>query len=331
MIAYLVRRLGQAVVVVWLVVTLVFVMLQVQPGSTARAVLGPRAYPAEIAEFNRVNGFDQPTPVQYVRFLASVLHGSLTFAAPHAHTASAIAQGYATGVSLQQLVAGPLANTLLLVVPALVAGVIAGLALGIWLAVGAGPVWVRTSVTLVGQAAYAVPVFALGLFLTQLFAVDVPWLPLNEPEWGLGDVLAQPAALVLPVATLAIGNTALFARYSQASVSECLTADYVAKARAVGASRWRILRHHVARNAAIPVVTVAAARVPVILSVQVPLEAYFHYPGIGNLAWQAATQKDAYTLLGSVLIVGVLVVAATFAADMLYLVLDPRVHYRRRR
>lgn len=245
------------------------------------------------------------------------------------HSIYDIVNGYAAGVSVQQLVAGPLANTLLLMGLALAVSIPIGLVLGAWLATGRGPAWVRTTVGVLGQVGYAIPVFALGLFLTQLLAVNAGLLPFNTPQWNSGDVLSDPSALILPVVTLAIGNVALFARYFQAGMSEALVSDYVLKARSVGASGSRILLRHAARNAAIPVVTVAATRIPIIFSVEIPLEVYFHYPGLGNLAWLAATEKQSYTLLGAVLIVSVLVVACTFAADLIYLALDPRLHYRR--
>lgn len=341
-IGYLVRRVVQSVVVLWLVVTVVFVMLHMLPGSTWRIVLGLRAYPAEIAAFNNANGLNDPLPVQYGRFLWSILHGQLTFATPGAHTPYQIVNDYAAGVSLRQLVAGPLINTLLLVGPALLVSIPVGLVLGTWLATGSGPAfparfprtaravaWLRAPVSIFSQAGYAIPVMVLGPLLVQVLALNTGLLPINMPGWALGDVLSDPAGLVLPVLTLAIGNVALFSRYFQASMSEGLASDYAFKARSVGASEWRILTRHVARNAAIPVVTLAATRMSMIFSIEVPLEAYFNYPGIGNLAWLAATGKQYYTLLGAVLVVGVLVVASTFAADILYTALDPRVHYRR--
>jgi peptide/nickel transport system permease protein len=317
-------------------------MQHLQPGSPAVVILGPRAYPAQIAAFNKASGLDDPLPVQYGRFLLSILHGQLTFAGSPAHTPYQIVNEYASGVSLQQLVAGPLTNTLLLMGPALLVSIPAGLALGTWLATDPGLVsaarfprtakavaWLRAAVGIFSQTGYAIPVMVLGLFLTQVLAVDTGLLPFNMPRWLLGDVLSDPAGLVLPVLTLAIVNTALFSRYFRASMTEGLASDYALKARSVGASGWRILTRHVARNAAIPVVTIAATRIPMIFSIEVPLEAYFQYPGIGTLAWLAATGKQSYTVLGAVLVVSVLVVAATFASDILYLALDPRVHYRR--
>jgi peptide/nickel transport system permease protein len=337
-IGFVVRRFVQSAIVVWMVVTAVFVLLHAQPGSTAVVVLGPRAYPAQIAAFNRVNGLNAPLPVQYGRFLQSVLHGQITFAGPSGGSPYEIVNDYAAGVSLQQMVTGPLLNTLLLIGLALLVSIPAGLALGTWLAAGPEPAghrrrwsplaWLRAAVSLFSQAGYAIPVMVLGLFLTQQLAVNAGLVPFNIPSWLEGDVLSEPAGLVLPVLTLAIVNVALFSRYFRASMAEALTSDYALKARAVGASGWRVMTRHVARNAAIPVVTIAATRIPMIFSIEVPLEAYFQYPGIGNLAFQAATGKQFYTVLGAVLLVGVLVVASSFAADLVYLALDPRLHYR---
>lgn len=113
---YLTRRLLQSAVTVWLVVTIVFIMLHVMPGSTARAVLGQRAYPAEIAAFDRRGGLDLPWPVQYARFLTALAtRGQLTFATPNPHSMYQVINGYGQGASLLQLLAGPVADTALLV------------------------------------------------------------------------------------------------------------------------------------------------------------------------------------------------------------------------
>jgi len=224
-IGYVVRRVVQSVIVLWLVVTVVFVLQHAQPGSAAVVVLGPRAYPAQIAAFNEASGLDAPLPVQYGRFLLSILHGQLTFAGAPAHSPFQIVNEYASGVSLQGLVAGPLTNTLLLIGPALLVSIPAGLALGIWLATGPGPAvpatsprtaramaWLRTTVSILSRAVYGIPVMVLGLFLTQMLAVNAGLLPFNIPDWLEGDVLADPAGLGLPVLTLAIVNMALFSR-----------------------------------------------------------------------------------------------------------------------
>lgn len=325
MIRYVLRRLVQSAIVVWLVVTVVFLLQHAQPGDPALIVFGPRAYRAEVDAFNRANGLDDPLPVQYGRFLLSILHGQITFAGPRGESPYDIVNEYAAGVSLQQMVVGPLTHTLLLIGLALLVSIPAGLALGGWLAAGPGPAWLRATVRIFSQFGYAVPVFVLALFLTQVLAYDARLLPGNVPAWLEGDIGADPAGLVLPVLTLAVGNVAMFSRYFHASMTEGLASDYALKARSVGASPWRIVTRHVARNAVIPVVILATTRIPVILSIQVPLEAFFQYPGIGNLAWMAAEAKQSYTALGAVLLVGVLVVAASFASDILLLALDPRI------
>lgn len=339
MIAFVLRRAVQAAIVVWLVVTAVFVLQHLQPGNLWVLILGRRAYRAEIAAFNKATGLSDPLPVQYAHFLLWLLRGQLTFAPAPPHTRWDIINEYASGVSLHQLVVGPLTNTLLLMGLALLVSIPIGLALGTWLAAGSLETshttssWtarivggLRGTVKIFSLAGYGIPVMVLGLYLTQVLAVDAGLLPFNMTQWTQGDVLSDPAGLVLPVLTLAIPNVALFSLYFEASMSEGLVSDYALKAQSVGASRWRILTRHIARNAAISVVTVAATRIPMIFSIEVVIEVYFQYPGIGALAFQAASAKDTPTVLGAVLVVSLLVVACSFAADMVYLALDPRVH-----
>lgn len=328
MIGYLARRVAQAVVALWVVVTVVFVLMKLMPGSLARIVLGPRhAYPAAIAEFNRANGLDRPVVVQYGRFLDSLLHGQLTFAPPHVHVASLYIAGYAHGVSLRQLAQVPLENTLILMGLSLAAAVPLGMAAGTWLALRRGPRLGRNAVRIGAGVLYLIPSFFLAVLLVQLLAVTFPLLPLNVLPWLQGDVLSEPAGLVLPALTLALGNAALITRFAESSAVECLQQDYVTTARAKGAGVAGVVWRHVLRNSAVTMLTVLQTRFATMLSIGLPVEVAFSYPGIELLAWNAATNKDAYTVLGATLLVGCVVLAASLLVDVLYLAVDPRIRY----
>jgi peptide/nickel transport system permease protein len=178
---------------------------------------------------------------------------------------------------------------------------------------------------------YSIPPFLLGTLLILVLSSDLHWLDLNAPDWTTGDVLADPAALILPTLTLAIGTVALFSRYLRASTVEELAKDYITTARAKGASRSRVSLRHALPNASLPIITLLGTRLPQIFGAQLVVEVLFGYPGLGMTLWNAAMNRDFYTMLGAILIGGVLTVVGSLITDLLYACVDPRIRYVRAR
>ena len=158
-------------------------------------------------------------------------------------------------------------------------------------------------------------------------ATDLHWLDLNAPDWNTGDVLADPAALILPVLTLSAGTVALFSRYLRAATMEELTQEYITTARAQGASRSRVSLRHALPNASLPIITLLGTRLPQIFGAQLVVEVLFAYPGLGTTLWSAANGHDFYTMLGVILIAGVLTTVGSLIADLVYAAVDPRIRY----
>lgn len=313
MTGYLLRRLLQSLVVVVLVSIIVFVLLQLLPGGPAHAILGPRATAAQVARFNHENGLDQPVPVQYLVWLDHLVHGDLGFS-------------YRLNQTVVSLLADRLPKTLILTIGAIVLTVLVAVPLGLIQAVRRNTV---TDYTMTGLAFvfYAAPPFFLGLVLILVFSVQFPVLPPEGPQGGFLDALGDPAALVLPILTLALLTIAQFSRYMRSSVLDNITEDYVRTARAKGASERRILYGHVLRNALIPIVTLLGLNLPLLFSGALITEAVFNYPGMGYLFWQSAQNGDYPVLLGFTLIVSIATVIGSLLADIAYAVLDPRVRY----
>lgn len=325
MSGYLLRRAVQALATIWVVVTVVFALMKMMPGSLARVVLGRQATVANMAAFNQANGMDQALPVQYWRFLESLAHGQITFAPQHVQAVSTMIAGYAQGVSVQQLAQVPLRNTLILIGAAFVVAVPLGMLAGMWLALRRGPL--RAAVRVGVGVMYGIPGFFLGLILIEALTVDTSVLSDNHPAWALGDVTAQWTDLIMPALTLALGIAATIARCAETSTMECLQEDYVRTARAKGAPPTRILTHHVLRNSAVTVLTAMQVRLAMMFSIAIPVEVLFHYPGLGMVTWQAASGDDAYTVLGAVLLISIIVIALSLVVDIAYAVLDPRIRY----
>ena len=313
MTGYLIRRVGQAVVVVFVVTVIVFLLVRLLPGGPAEAILGRRATAVEKAAFNRLNGYDRPLPVQYVVYIGQLLRGNLGYS-------------YKLSQSVTSLLGETLPKTVLLVGLSTLLAALLAVPLGILQAVRRNRLvdYIFTGAAFIF---YAMPSFWLGLVLIELFAIRLGWLPSEAPQGSFGQVLAHPAGLVLPVATLALVTIAQFSRYMRSSMLEQLSQDYVRTARARGVPEWRVVTRHALRNALVPVVTLLGLSLPWILGGALVVESVFNFPGTGLLFWNAAQNEDYPIMLGLVLVAAVGTVLGSLFADLMYAALDPRVRY----
>jgi peptide/nickel transport system permease protein len=311
---FLLRRTGQAIIVLLLVSLIVFVLLHLLPGGAARAVLGPRATGAQIAAFNNANGLEKPLPVQFLVWLDHLLHGNLGYS-------------YRLNQSVSSLIAQRLPKTVVLNALALVIAVGIAIPVGVAQAVRRNSVFDYTA-TFLGFVFYSTPIFFLSLMLVLWFSLELGWFPAQAPQAStLAQILGQPSGLVLPVASLVLLDVALFSRYLRSAMLDKIVQDYVRTAYAKGASRRRVIYGHVLRNSLIPMVTILGLSLPVLLAGSLVTEQVFNYPGMGLLFYQEAVTSDYPVLLGITLVVGAATVVGNLLADIGYALLDPRVRY----
>jgi peptide/nickel transport system permease protein len=310
---FLLRRTGQAIIVVILVSMIVFALLQLLPGGPARASLGVHATPSAIAAFNRDNGLTGSVVAQYWHWLSGVLSGNLGFS-------------YSLNQSVTSLLGQRLAKTAFLAGISVLLALLIAVPLGFYQAVRRNKAD-DYAVTVVTFVLYSTPAFWLALILIDVFAVRMHIFPAEAPQGNFSAVLSNPSALVLPIATITLVSVAAFSRYMRSSVLDELARDYVRMVRSQGAGRMRVLFGHVLRNALLPLVTLLGLSLPFILSGTLVTEEVFNYPGVGLLFFQAATTQDYPVLLGVVLIVGVATVVGSLLADVSYALLDPRIRY----
>ncbi len=316
MTAYLIRRVGQAVAVVFGVMIVTFVLIHMEPGSAARAALGAKATAGRVAIFNRTYGLNKPLWNQFVTYVQQIFQGNLGYS-------------YTQQQPVSTLIAQRLPRDLLLLGISTLLAVLIAIPMGIYQAVRRNKLDDFT-LTGVSFTLYSMPDFFLALLLIAVFAVQLKWLPPSVgPATSVGSLLADPKALVLPVVTLALVTLASFSRYARSSAIEVLAQDFIRVARAKGLPNRLILLRHVLRNSILPVVTMLGLMFPGIVSGAVIAETVFNFPGMGLLFYQAATSHDFPVLLGSTLFVGVATVAGSLLADVTYAVLDPRVRYGR--
>jgi peptide/nickel transport system permease protein len=303
-IRYIVRRLIQAVFVVIGVTIVAFVLqnLVATGPALARAVI--------IKEY----GLNSPLPVQYAHYFWQMLQGNLGYS-------------YKMNDSVDALIAHDLPRDLLLVGTSLVIALLIAIPVGLLQAAHRNGLidYIGTTVSFV---LYSMPYFLLGLLLIAAFSVNLRLLPAEAPQGAtITAVLSQPSALVLPIATLALGTYALFSQYMRSAAVENLALDYVRTARAKGASKHRILWRHVLRNSLLSVVTLVGLSVPAVLTLGFVVEYVFNFPGIGLLFYNAAVNADYPVELGITILVSVATVVGNLAADIAYAALDPQVRY----
>jgi peptide/nickel transport system permease protein len=313
-IGYIIRRIGQAIIVIVGVTLIVFILRHLLPGNIARAILGIRATPEAVAAFNSQNGLNHPLPLQYVTFLGQLIRGNLGYS-------------FKQNMSVDSIVVHDLPNDLVLVGVSLVLALLIAIPVGIAQAVRRNKVTDYTA-TGISFILYSMPAYLLGLLLIAFFAVNLRVLPAEAPQAStIGGVLSDPAGLVLPIATLTLVTFALFSRYMRSSAIDTLTQDYIRTARAKGLRQSAILYRHLLRNSLIPIATLVGISLPGILTFGLIIEQLFNFPGIGLAYFNAAVNGDYPVVFGITVLVAVATVLGNLIADVAYAVLDPRVRY----
>ena len=299
---FLLRRLVLAILVCLTVLTVAFALTRLS-GDVAVAIAGPQATQADVEAIRRSNGLDRPLPEQFAHWAAAAASGDF-------------GRSYLYRTPVSTLVKQRLPVTLTLGVCGLAIALLVAVPLGILAAMAEGSALDR-GVMLLALAGQAVPSFWLGLLLILWFGVGLGWLPVN----GLDDWTGY----VLPAITLAFSAIPAMMRLTRSGMVDALRADYIRTARAKGLSRVSIVGKHALRNAAMPLVAIAAVQLGFMLGGSIVVEAVFNLPGLGYLAWESISKNDFPVVQAVVLILAVIYVVLTLAADLLNAVLDPRL------
>jgi len=312
MAAYLIQRLGHALLVLLVVCTVTFGIIHAAPGGPA-LLADPKLSVAERESIARRLGVDQPLAVQYGRWIARVARGDL-------------GRSFLYETGTLATIAERLPNTLLLAGTALLLAVVVGVPLGV--AGGESPGgWVDRLSNGAALVALSVPVFWLGIVAILVFAVMAGALPAGGAETvgGGGGLLDRLRHLVLPAVVLSAAGCAELLRYTRASTRRQFRQGYVRTARAKGASARRVRWRHAVRNACIPLVTVVGLQLPRLVGGAAITETVFSWPGMGRLGIEAALARDYPLVMGITLVVSVGVLLASLLVDLAYFALDPRI------
>jgi peptide/nickel transport system permease protein len=303
---YILRRILVAFFLILTITVLVFVMLRVAvPGDPAVLLAGDRASPELIEQIRANIGLDRPVPEQLLIFFTRAIQGDL-------------GRSVKFGEPVFGVIVKAFPFTVLLTFLSVTVGTLIGLCVGIITAVKRGS-WIdKLSIVLV-VFFYSIPSFWMGLMLILIFAVALRILPVQGANTWQN--------FVLPVATLAVGQAALIARLTRASMIETLSAPYVQTARSKGLSERIVVLGHALKNTLIPVVTVVGLSVGGLLGGAVITENIFGLPGVGRLAIEAILERDYPMIQGTVLLVAASFVFVNLIVDVIYVYVDPRIRY----
>jgi len=320
----LARRLGGAVILLWLVATLTFVLIRLAPGDAAELLTPPTATAEDAARFRAEAGLDQPVPLQYVRWLGGVLRGDFGQSLASARPVLAIlGEALPVSVALGTL---SLALTVLL-----------GVLVGTIQAVRRGRAS-DVTMTLLTTTVYAAPSYWLALALIAVFTYGASrWgfpAALRLPAFGMRDPAGEAtgvAALidlvrhaVLPVLVLTAIGAAGIARYARTSIADILRLEFVRTARAKGLGARGVYARHVLSNALPPLVILLALSLPGVVAGAIFVETVFAWPGMGRVMVVAIASRDYPVVMGATVLYAALVILANLAADLMLPWLDPR-------
>ncbi|MBX3140364.1 MAG: ABC transporter permease [Trueperaceae bacterium] len=312
MFSYVLKRSVSAVVVVVLVATLTFLLIQAAPGGLS-ILMDPNMSSAEAARLKHNLGLDRPIHIQYLNWLSNAVQGDL---------GASLSYG---GRSVTSMIMER--------VPATVKLGVASLLLTLVIGIPAGVVAGRRPNGLVDQVigflsfvALAVPSFWLGIILMIVFGAELRWLP-TSGMGPKGDLVLGLKHLIMPALVLASSSAAAVIRYTRSSWLEVARLDYVRTGRSKGLTEGQLGRRHILRNALIPVVTIIGVQLPRLVGGAAVIETLFSWPGLGQLGVDAALRRDTPLILGVTLLVSAAVVASNLLVDILYPVIDPRIRY----
>ncbi|REE87382.1 peptide/nickel transport system permease protein [Paenibacillus taihuensis] len=313
MTEYLVRRLFQSVLVLFLISILTFAMIHAAPGGPTQVFLAPGLSP-EAAKVQAHNlGLDRPVLVQYSIWLGHLVTGDLGYT-------------FKNHIPVGDILWPTVKNTMVLMGAAWLFSLLIAIPWGIYNSTSQYGFSDQTS-SFVSYIGFAMPTFWFGIILQEYFSLKHDWLPLSDmytmgKEGNMGDLFMH---LILPVSVLTLGFLASYTKYAKASMLEVLGQDYIRTARAKGLREGRVIFRHALRNALIPIITILGLDLPILVGGAALTERVFNWPGMGRLFVDMAVAREYSVLMSITLVVSVIVVVGNLVADILYAIVDPRV------
>ena len=314
MYRYLIKRTLSALVVVWIVATLVFFMLRAVPGDPIAAMLFDVGDPAAAEELRQKYGLDKPVHIQYVKWLGHILRGDF---------GSSI---YGSRIPVSQIILEALPRTISIASLSFLIAIVIAVPAGIISATRKNS-GLDHSMTLLAFLGLSMPDFWLAILLIIVFAANLHWLPAIGYVPISQGVWPWLKHLILPSIAAGTAFSAIIARMIRSSMLEVIKTDYIQVARSKGLRKKTITLVHALPNALIPVVTVMGIAFALLMSTTVVIENVFSIKGIGRVLIQGILNRDYPVVQGAIMVVAVIFIATNLLVDLLYTVIDPRIRY----
>jgi ABC-type dipeptide/oligopeptide/nickel transport system permease component len=321
MLTYLTRRLLQGLIVLLAVSFVCFVIFRYM-GDPVVSMAGQFATAAEREEIRKLFGLDQPSYVQYWRFLSNALQGNFGIS-------------YETRLPALGLIVERIPATVELAISAMIFAFTVGVGLGVLVSVNPRA-WLSRTIMAGSLGGISIPTFLIGIVLIMVFAVDLGIMP----PFGRGEIVPLNAwwstnfltldgfrHLILPAFTLGMYQLAVLLRLTRSGMREVLTTEYIKTAWAKGLSPARVVLKHALRNVMIPVITVAGLQFGELIAFSLVTETIFQWPGLGNLLLQALYEADQPIIVTYISLVAVLILTINIVVDVLYALLNPKIRY----
>ena len=317
---YILGRLLQAVPLIFVVLTVNFILIHSAPGDPLTLLIGDGPASEELIARTRAEfGLDKPLHVQYFSYVANVLQFNLGYSLRYRE-------------DVLGLIISRLPASFLLMGTSFVVSSLVGIFLGIFTAPRKNSLADRVAVVL-SILGYSMPIFFLGLILLTVFSLQLGWFPtqgmynIRNPQVGWDLVIDVAHHLVLPVITYSAFQFALIFRVTRVKMQEVIKEDYITTARAKGVNERRVVFRHAVPNALLPIVTILGFNFSWLLAGSVLTETVFAWPGLGRLMFDAVSARDFPLLMGLFVVISTFVIMANLLTDIVYRLVDPRVRF----
>jgi peptide/nickel transport system permease protein len=314
---FLLRRLGTALVQLWVIATVVFSVMHLMPGDPVMLLLGAETNPSPetVAAMRHQLGLDEPFLPQYLHWLGRALHFDFGVSLTN-------------GVPVAEYISASLPHTLELALAAIIIATLIGVPVGIAAALRRGR-WPDSALTALATLGISVPVYILGSLMIVAFSLKLGWLPPSGYTDIGRNAVEHFRRLAMPAFALGFGLAASIARMTRASVLEILSRDFVRALRAKGAPEGVVVWKHVLRNAAIPVITIIGLQLGNLMGGTVLVEALFNWPGLSTRLVVAVENRNYPLVQASILVIAALFIGINLGVELLYGLIDPRIRRRR--
>ncbi|MBU9723181.1 ABC transporter permease [Bacillus alkalicola] len=314
MTQFIIQRIYQTVIVLFILSLFCFLLIHMIPGNPVLTILGDEATPEEIRMLTEELGLDRPLPMQYLSWLGGVVQGDLGTSIIYRE-------------DVKDLILKRLPPTVHIGITSFIISIVAGVPLGVIAAVKRGG-WIDGFITTSSNFSMAIPNFWLGILGIYLFALNLGWLPVQGYVSPTEDFWASQRYVIMPSLVLGLSTMAILARQARSSMLEVIRPDYIRTAISKGIKTRVVIRKHALKNAIIPVVTIAGLMLPNIVGGSVIIEQVFNVNGIGRLVLQSVFNQDIVVVQGCLIVLAIAVAAANLLVDLSYGYFDPRIRYK---